>query len=61
MAWDQRKFLESHACDLSRYWNQFKEFCVTIDKAQVASEIDNLFPNLPAEFPTWIALWIMDK
>jgi hypothetical protein len=50
-------------CDhnLYRYWNQFKEFCVTIDKAQVASEIDELFPNLPAEFPMWIALWIMEK
>ncbi|KAG1798742.1 hypothetical protein EV424DRAFT_1546222 [Suillus variegatus] len=41
--------------------NQFKEFCVTIDKVQVASEIDKLFPDLPAEFPMWIALWIMDK
>ncbi|KAG1747415.1 hypothetical protein EDB19DRAFT_1905565 [Suillus lakei] len=47
--------------DYQRYWNQFKEFCVTIDKAQVASEIDNLFLNLLAEFPMWIALWIMDK
>ncbi|KAG2108108.1 hypothetical protein BD769DRAFT_1675368 [Suillus cothurnatus] len=39
-----------------RYWNQFKEFCVTIDKAQVASEIDELFPDLPAKFLMWIAL-----
>lgn len=55
------KIILSHVHDLPRYWNQFKEFCVTIDKVQVASEIDKLFPDLPAEFPMWIALWIMDK
>ncbi|KAG2039818.1 hypothetical protein BDR03DRAFT_1008496 [Suillus americanus] len=47
--------------DYQRYWSQFKDFCTAIDKVQSASDVDSLFPNLPAEFPTWIALWIMDK
>jgi hypothetical protein len=24
-------------------------------------DVEKLIPNLPAEFPDWIALWIMDK
>jgi acyl carrier protein phosphodiesterase len=62
MPWTNENVL-SHMCDhnLSRYWKQFKVFCITIDKAQAASEIDELFPNLPTKFPMWIALWIMDK
>ncbi|KAG1887195.1 hypothetical protein F4604DRAFT_1675206 [Suillus subluteus] len=47
--------------DYQQYWNQFKDFCAAIDKVQSASDVDSLLPNLPAEFPTWIALWIMDN
>ncbi|KAG6378987.1 hypothetical protein JVT61DRAFT_13277 [Boletus reticuloceps] len=47
--------------DYANYWNQFKEFAVTIGRAKSPSEVDALFPNIPADFPTWIALWIMHK
>ncbi|KAG1796720.1 uncharacterized protein HD556DRAFT_1441405 [Suillus plorans] len=47
--------------DYQRYWNQFKDFCVTINKVVLADDVDGLYPNLPADFPMWIALWIMDK
>jgi hypothetical protein len=32
-----------------------------IDKVKSADDVEGLYPDLPAEFPTWIALWIMDK
>jgi hypothetical protein len=44
-----------------RYWNQFKDFCTAIEKVKSAQDVDGLWPDLPADFPTWIALWIMDK
>ncbi|KIK43084.1 hypothetical protein CY34DRAFT_82358 [Suillus luteus UH-Slu-Lm8-n1] len=47
--------------DYQRYWNQFKDFCAAIEKVKSAQDVDGLWPDLPADFPTWIALWIMDK
>ncbi|KIK83356.1 hypothetical protein PAXRUDRAFT_35484 [Paxillus rubicundulus Ve08.2h10] len=44
-----------------QYWLQFKDFTASVGKVKNASDIDNLFLNIPANFPTWIALWIMAK
>ncbi|KAF8452162.1 hypothetical protein L210DRAFT_1032614 [Boletus edulis BED1] len=38
--------------DYANYWNQFKEFVVTIDRAKSPSEVDVLLPNIPVDFPT---------
>ncbi|KAG1876345.1 hypothetical protein F4604DRAFT_1924631 [Suillus subluteus] len=46
---------------LHRYWHQFKDFCTAIEKVKSANDVDGLWPDLLADFPTWIALWIMDK
>ncbi|KAI9574105.1 hypothetical protein HD554DRAFT_2034304 [Boletus coccyginus] len=47
--------------DYANYWNQFKDFTVTTGRVKSPGEIDALFLNIPVEFPTWIALWIMHK
>jgi hypothetical protein len=44
-----------------RSWELFKNFVVSIGKAQSAEEVEQLFPNLPSDLPEWIALWIMEK
>jgi hypothetical protein len=46
---------------LSRLWEQFKQFCCDIDRVKHPHDIDNLCLDLPADFPEWIAMWIMDK
>jgi hypothetical protein len=54
----------AHSSDIllsHRYWQQFKNFVVSIGKAQSANEVEQLFPNLPSEYPEWISLWIMEK
>ncbi|KIK77444.1 hypothetical protein PAXRUDRAFT_36788 [Paxillus rubicundulus Ve08.2h10] len=43
------------------YWNQFKQFAATIKKVNCPDDINKLFPNIPMDFLTWIALWIMEK
>ena len=42
-------------------WKQFKLFCVEIGYVQSAEDIEELCPNVPVEFPQYIALWIMNK
>ncbi|KAG2111497.1 uncharacterized protein F5147DRAFT_651178 [Suillus discolor] len=37
------------------------DFCVTINKVVLPDDVDGLYPNLSANFPMWIALWIMNK
>jgi len=32
-----------------------------LGKVSEPEEVEELMPNLPADFPDWIALWIMDK
>ncbi|KAG1873454.1 hypothetical protein C8R48DRAFT_455825 [Suillus tomentosus] len=44
-----------------RLWEQFKQFCCDIDKVQCPDNVEALYPGLPADFPEWIAMWIMDK
>jgi hypothetical protein len=45
----------------SRLWEQFKQFCCDINKVQHPDNVEVLYPDLPADFPEWIAMWIMDK
>jgi hypothetical protein len=44
-----------------RLWEQFKQFCCDIDKVKHPDDVETLYPGLPADFPEWIAMWIMDK
>ncbi|KAF8833104.1 hypothetical protein BDN67DRAFT_1017948 [Paxillus ammoniavirescens] len=53
--------LSDYGRQVPLYWNHFKEFVFSIGKVKSSSDVDLLFPNIPADFPTWIALWIMDK
>jgi hypothetical protein len=43
----------------------FTEFCVQLklDNVEInePEDVAKLMPNLPAEFPDWIAEWIMDR
>lgn len=48
-------------CLMSRLWEQFKHFCCDIGKVKHPDDVEALFPDLPAGFPEWIAMWIMDK
>jgi len=48
-------------CQPFRLWEQFKHFCGNVDKVKHADDIEALYPDLPADFPKWIAMWIMDK
>ncbi|KAG1871446.1 hypothetical protein F4604DRAFT_1926179 [Suillus subluteus] len=43
-----------------RLWEQFKQFCCDIDKVKHPDDVEALYPGLPADFPEWIAMWIMD-
>lgn len=42
-------------------WTNFTEFCRCLGFVMRPEDVAKLVPNLPAEFPDWIALWIMDK
>ncbi|KAF7983643.1 hypothetical protein HWV62_20590 [Athelia sp. TMB] len=45
-----------------RLWDSFVKFCcVHIDGIETAADIEALVPKLPAQFPNWIAYWIMDR
>lgn len=44
-----------------RLWQQFKQFCMEIGKAKAIDEAEHLPSNISADYPKWIALWIMDK
>lgn len=57
-----RAELISYNCLSSRLWEQFKQFCCDIDRVKHPNDIDDLYyPDLPADFPEWIAMWIMDR
>lgn len=46
----------------SRLWDSFVLFCCAhIDTIESATDIAELIPKLPMEFPNWIAYWIMDR
>ncbi|EPQ56080.1 hypothetical protein GLOTRDRAFT_128038 [Gloeophyllum trabeum ATCC 11539] len=47
--------------EYNRLWASFTQFCAAIGYAATASAVDAMFPNLPAAFPEWIAVWIMDR
>lgn len=44
-----------------RLWEQFKQFCGDIDKVKHPDDVEALYPGLLADFPKWIAMWIMDR
>ena len=45
-----------------RLWDSFVKFCcVHIDGIETVADIEALVPKLPAQFPNWIAYWIMDQ
>jgi hypothetical protein len=44
-----------------RLLEQFKQVCCDIDKVKHPDDVETLYPGLPADFPEWIAMWIMDK
>jgi len=54
-----------HICVCSntcRHWTNFTEFCANkLQEVKNAEDVEKLMPDLPADFPDWIALWIMDK
>ncbi|KAG1896036.1 uncharacterized protein F5891DRAFT_1193474 [Suillus fuscotomentosus] len=57
----QGKALTDDHTNSHRLWEQFKQFCCDIDKVQCPDNIEALYPGLPADFPEWIAMWIIDK
>ncbi|KZP02068.1 hypothetical protein FIBSPDRAFT_906191, partial [Athelia psychrophila] len=43
-------------------WDNFVDFlCLYIDGIETAADVEALVPKVPAEFPNWIAYWIMDR
>ncbi|OBZ71137.1 hypothetical protein A0H81_08475 [Grifola frondosa] len=44
-----------------RLWKQFTEFCAHIGYVKTSEAVEKLWPNLPADFPMWIAIWVMHK
>jgi hypothetical protein len=37
------------------------QFSCLLGKVKRAEDVELLMPKLPADFPDWTALWIMDK
>ncbi|THH15859.1 hypothetical protein EUX98_g9395 [Antrodiella citrinella] len=49
--------------EYARLYEQFAEFCVEVGYVKKASDIEEfvLKRRVPAEVPTWVAVWVMDK
>lgn len=46
----------------NRHWKSFVDFCIAnINEITSPEDIEALVPNLPEEFPNWVAYWIMDR
>ncbi|GBE83362.1 hypothetical protein SCP_0504100 [Sparassis crispa] len=53
--------VENTQNEYRRNWTQFTEFCAELGYVEEPKDVDNLYPNIPSDFPTWIAIWIMNK
>ncbi|TDL16529.1 hypothetical protein BD410DRAFT_901994 [Rickenella mellea] len=51
----------STIAEYARQWIKFKQFCVRQNYLGQEHEIDDMHPNFPENFPTLVALWIMEK
>ncbi|OBZ74113.1 hypothetical protein A0H81_06467 [Grifola frondosa] len=47
--------------EYNRLWRQFKEFTARLGYVKQPDDIETYGKNVPAAFPQWISIWIMDK
>ncbi|KAL6305560.1 hypothetical protein BKA93DRAFT_749085 [Sparassis latifolia] len=51
----------STRAEYSRLWIRFKAFCTRVGYVDTEEEIKSFTKDVPADFPQWICVWIMEK